>query len=74
MPEWLSVPIGLLAGLPLLYGVILFASVPWSRKKRSWFAPRSGASHDHESASVYYGSGENHSDHGGFDGGSGHGQ
>lgn len=52
MPEWLSVPVGILVGLAIVYGAIRFAVAPKSRRKRSWFAPRSGEPHDHESASV----------------------
>jgi hypothetical protein len=45
MPEWLEIPIGILAGLALVAGLFVLAIVPdlRPRRRKSWLANPSGA-------------------------------
>ena len=45
MPEWLEIPIGILAGLTVVAGLLVLAIVPdlRPRRRKSWLANPSGA-------------------------------
>jgi hypothetical protein len=45
MPEWLEIPIGILAGLALVAGLLVLAIMPdlRPRRRKSWLANPSGA-------------------------------
>jgi hypothetical protein len=45
MPEWLEIPIGILAGLALVAGLLVLAIAPdlRARRRKSWLAAPSGA-------------------------------
>jgi hypothetical protein len=45
MPEWLEIPIGILAGLAVVAGLLVLAIVPdlRPRRRKSWLADSNGA-------------------------------
>jgi hypothetical protein len=45
MPEWLEIPIGILAGLALVAGLLVLAIMPdlRLRRRKSWLADPNGA-------------------------------
>jgi len=44
MPEWLEIPLGILAGLALVAGMLVLAIAPdlSARRRKSWLADPSG--------------------------------
>jgi hypothetical protein len=44
MPEWLEIPLGILAGLALVAGMLVLAIAPdlRARRRKSWLADPSG--------------------------------